>query len=202
MSGASHFNEVFLTDVRIPDTNRLGAVGQGWRVALTTLMNERLTGGFIIRRPDVGDLLDLVRLLKIDGDPAIRNDGVRQRVAAWFVRSRGVTLTQFRTLTALSKGKEPGPESSIGKLVNASMSQDIAGYGLDLMDAAGIVMAPELVPLNMLFQEAFLTSPGGRIAGGTDEILRNIIAERVLKMPGDIRTDKNVPFNEIPTGRD
>ncbi|MDB5576328.1 MAG: acyl-CoA dehydrogenase domain protein [Bradyrhizobium sp.] len=201
MSGASHFNEVFFTDVRVPDLNRLGDVGQGWRVSLTTLMNERVMGGFLVRRPDVSDLVALVGLLAIDGRPAIENVGVREKVAAWYARSRGIKLTQFRTLTALSKGKEPGPENSIGKLVNASMAQDIASYGLDLMDAGGIAMDTELVPLNMLFQETFLASPGGRIAGGSDEILRNIIAERVLRMPGDIRVDKNIPFNQIPTGR-
>ncbi len=68
------------------------------------------------------------------------------------------------------------------------------------MDAGGLAMDPELAPLNMLFQEAFLATPGSRIAGGTDEILRNIIAERVLEMPADIRVDKNIPFNQIPTG--
>ncbi len=201
MSGAKHFNEVFFTDVRIPDTHRLGDVGQGWRVALTTLMNERVTGGFIIRRPDVSDLLSLVQTLELNGRPAILDPGVRQRLAAWYVRAQGVKLTQFRTLTALSRGREPGPENAIGKLVNASMSQDIANYGLDLMDMGGGVMDPNLVPLNMLFQETFLSSPGGRIAGGTDEVLRTIIAERVLGMPGDIRLDKGVAFSAIPSGR-
>jgi alkylation response protein AidB-like acyl-CoA dehydrogenase len=200
MSGASHFNEVFFTNLKIPDAYRLGEVGKGWRVSLTTLMNERLTGGFIIRRPDISDLVDLCRLLTVGDRPAIKADGVRQRIAAWYVRSQGIKLTQFRTLTALSRGKEPGPENSIGKLVNASMAQEIADYGLDLMDAGGLAMDPELAPLNMLFQEAFLATPGSRIAGGTDEILRNIIAERVLEMPADIRVDKNIPFNQIPTG--
>ena len=170
-------------------------------MALTTLMNERLTGGFIVRRPDVSDLLNLTHHLTIAGQPAIANDAVREKIAKWYVRSQGVKLAQLRTMTALSKGKEPGPENSIGKLVNASMAQDIASYGLDLMDAAGAVMLPDFAPLNVLFQESFLSSPGSRIAGGTDEILRNIIAERVLKMPGDLRVDKNKPFNEVPTGR-
>lgn len=200
MSGGSHFNEVFFTDARIPDANRLGEINQGWRVALTTLMNERVAGGFIIRRPDVSDLINLVRGLSIDDQPAIRNDAVRAKLVSWYVRWQGIKLTQFRTLTALSKGREPGPESSIGKLVNASMAQDIASFGLDLMNAGGLAMDPELAPLNMLFQEAFLSTPGSRIAGGTDEVLRNILAERVLRMPGDLRADKNVPFNAIPIG--
>jgi alkylation response protein AidB-like acyl-CoA dehydrogenase len=197
MSGASYFNEVFFTDVRVPDANRLGPVGGGWRVALTTLMNERHTGAAIPRRPDVTDLLNLTRLLTIAGAPAIRDAGVRERIAHWYVRFKGVQLTQFRTMTALSRGNEPGPENSIGKLVNAAMAQEIASYGLDLMGAAGGTMEADLAPLHLLFQERYLSSPGFRIGGGTDEILRNIIAERVLKMPGDVRLDKGVPFNEI-----
>jgi alkylation response protein AidB-like acyl-CoA dehydrogenase len=200
MSGATHFNEVFFADVRVPDANRLGEVGQGWRVCLTTLMNERLTGGFIIRRPDVNDLLDLARILKIEGRIALSNVGVRERIASWYVRSQGIKLTQFRTITALSRGKEPGPENSIGKLVNASMAQDIAGYGLDLMDAGGVAIEENLAPLYQLFQETFLSSPGSRLAGGSDEILRNIIAERVLGMPPDIRVDKGIPFSKLSGG--
>lgn len=101
----------------------------------------------------------------------------------------------------MSKGKDPGPENSIGKLLKASMAQDIASYGMDLLDAAGAVMDHGLAPLHAMFQESLLSSPAGRIAGGTDEILRNIIAERVLNMPGDIRVDKDKPFNQIPHGR-
>lgn len=201
MSGARHFNEVFFTDVRIPDAQRLGEVGGGWRVCVTTLMNERLTGGFFTRRPEVSDLLELATTLNLGGRPALENHAVREKIAAWYVRAQGVKLTNFRTLTTLSKGRDPGPENAVGKLVNASMAQDIAAYGLDLMGAGGLVMEREDAALNMLFQESYLASPGGRIAGGTDEILRNIIAERVLGMPGDVRLDKDKPFNEIPTGQ-
>ena len=198
-SGASHFNEVFFTDVRVPDAQRLGAVGQGWRVSITTLMNERLAVGEV-PRPDVEDLLALCRTLDIDGEPAIRNPAVREKLADFYVRTQGLKYTRFRTMTALSRGQTPGPESSIGKLVNASKLQDIASFGMDLMGAAGIVMNPEHAAMNALFQEALLSSPSSRIAGGTDEILRNIIAERVLGLPGDIRVDKELPFNQLPTG--
>ena len=88
-------------------------------------------------------------------------------------------------LTALSKGEDPGPENSIGKLVAASMGQDIASYGMDLMDAAGAISDPEIAPLQALFERALLYAPSGRIAGGSDEIMRNIIAERVLQLPPD-----------------
>ena len=199
MAGTAHFNEVFFTDVRVPDAQRLGAVGEGWKVSLTTLMNERLAVGEV-PRPDVEDLIALCRMIDLDGAPALANPAVRERIAEWHVRSQGLKFTRFRTMTALSRGQTPGPENSIAKVVNASKLQDIASYGLDLLGAAGSVMTPELAPMHALFQEALLYSPGLRIAGGTDEILRNIIAERVLRLPADIRVDKDKPFNQVPQG--
>ncbi len=200
MSGASHFNEVFFTDVRVPDSQRLGAVGQGWKVSLTTLMNERLAVGDV-QRPDVDDLLELSRTMRLDGKPAIQNGAVREKIAEWHARSQGLKFTRFRTMTALSKGETPGPENSIHKLVNASKLQDIASYGLDLMGAGGVVVDDDLAEAYAMFQAALLSSPSARIAGGSDEILRNIIAERVLGLPSDIRVDKGKPFNLVPTGR-
>ena len=199
MSGARHFNEVFFTDVRVPDSQRLGAVGQGWKVSLTTLMNERLAVGDV-QRPDVDDLVELARSVKLDGQPAIRNAAVRERIAEWYARGQGLKFTRFRTITALSRGETPGPENSIHKLVNASKTQDIASYGLDLMGEAGLVMDDDLAEAYGMFQAALLSSPSSRIAGGSDEILRNIIAERVLGLPGDVRVDKSVPFNKVPSG--
>ena len=200
MSGASHFNEVFFSDVRIPDAQRLGAVGQGWKVAITTLMNERLAVGEI-RRPDVDDLLALARLVELDGKPAIADRAVRERIAEWHARSQGLSYTRLRTLTALSRGETPGPENSIAKVVNASKMQAIAIFGMDLLGMAGAVSDERLAPMHALFQNAMLSSPGMRIAGGSDEIMRNIIAERVLGLPGDVRVDKDVPFNRLPSGR-
>ena len=199
MSGTRHFNEVFFADVRVPDSQRLGQVGQGWRVSLTTLMNERLAVGDPAR-PDVDDLVTLARSLVIDGQPAIRDGAVRERIAEWYAKSQGLKFTKFRTMTALSKGETPGPENSIHKLVNASKLQDIASYGMDLMGEAGTVVDDDLAEAWGMFQSALLSSPSARIAGGSDEILRNIIAERVLGLPADIRVDKNKPFNAVPTG--
>jgi alkylation response protein AidB-like acyl-CoA dehydrogenase len=200
ISGTSNFNEVFFTDVRVPDNQRLGKVGDGWKVSLTTLMTERLAVGDA-PGPDFDDIFALARTLELDDGPAIRNPAVRERLADWYVKTVGLKYTKLRTMTALSRGQTPGPEASIAKLVSASKLQDVASYGIDLMGMAGGVMDAEVAPMEAWFQEALLYAPGMRIAGGSDEILRNIIAERVLGMPGDIRVDKDVPFRELKTGK-
>jgi alkylation response protein AidB-like acyl-CoA dehydrogenase len=200
ISGQSHFNEVFFTDVRIPDGQRLGAVGAGWQVSLTTLMNERLAVGDE-PGPDFREIFDLVRRLELEDGPAIKNQAVRDKLAEWYVKTQGLKYTKFRTMTRLSRGETPGPEASIGKLVSASKLQEIASFGMDLLGQAGIMTDDQSMPANALFQQALLYSPGLRIAGGSDEILRNIIAERVLGLPADIRVDKDLPFNKLPTGK-
>ena len=108
-------------------------------------------------------------------------------------------FTKFRTMTALSKGQTPGPEASIAKVVSAPKLQDIGTFALDLADAGGIMMGDNAADSG-LYQSAFLNSPGLRIAGGTDEILRNIIGERVLGLPPDIRVDKKLAFNQLESG--
>ena len=200
ISGQSHFNEVYLTDVRIPDHQRLGAVGQGWGVAITTLMNERLTSGEL-RGPDFEELFALARSVELEDGPAIANAAVRERLADYYVRTQGVRWSRFRTMTALSRGDTPGPENSLGKLVNAPKAQDIAAFAMDLCDMGGMVNDPEVAPMRAAFPEALLYTPGGRIAAGTDEILKNIIAERVLGLPQDVRVDRDLPFDELPTGK-
>ena len=200
ISGASNFNEVYFTDVRLPDAQRLGAVGGGWGVALTTLMNERLTTGEL-RTPDFEELFVLVRRLELEDGPALASGAVRERLADFYVRTQGVRWSRFRTMTALSRGETPGPESAIGKLVNAPKAQDMAAYALELLGMAGVVTDPDVAPMRAAFQEALLTTPGSRIAAGTDEILKNIIAERVLGLPQDVRVDREVPFDRLPTGR-
>ena len=196
ISGTSNFNEVFFTDVRIPDAQRLGNAGDGWKVALTTLMHERLAIGSL-PGPDFGDLLELAKGLQVNGQPAHRDAVVRDKLADWYVQSKGLEYTKMRTLTALSRGQMPGPESSIYKAVSAVKIQEIAMFALDLMDSAGMVNDPETAPMRAIFQDALLYSPAGRIAGGTDEILKNIIAERVLGLPGDIRVDREAAFNTL-----
>ena len=200
ISGQSHFNEVFFTDVKIPDSQRLGKPGEGWKVSLTTLMNERYTIG---GRTGAGveDIFELARTIELDDGPALKNAAVRDKLADWYVSSQGLKYSHFRTMTALSRGETPGPESSIGKLVNGSKLQNIAAFALDLMEQGGVLTDPQLVPLAAVFQQTLMTSPSSRIAGGSDEIMRNIIAERVLGLPADVRVDKDLPFSALPTGK-
>jgi alkylation response protein AidB-like acyl-CoA dehydrogenase len=200
ISGTSNFCEVFLTDVLIPDAMRVGKIGDGWKVAMTMLMNERFTVGKT-EGPDFDDIFALAQTVSLNGRAAIESDMVQDRLATWYIQMQGLKFTRLRTQTALSRGKTPGPEASIGKLVSASKLQEIASFGVDLLGLSGGVFDPDLAPMNGLFQEALLYAPSKRIAGGTDEILRNIIAERVLNLPPEIRTDKGMPFNEIPSSR-
>ena len=200
-SGGSGFNEIFFTDVKIPDSQRLGDVGNGWTVALTTLMHERLAvGGGQGGGIDVPQLMQLARTLELEDGPAIKNAAVREKIADWYVRSAGLKYTTLRTMTALSRGQQPGPEASIAKIVVASKLQDLCAFAMELEGEAGVMTGSD-APMQGSFQSGWLGAPGLRIAGGTDEILRNIIAERVLGLPGDIRVDKDVAFNRVPTGR-
>ncbi|WP_441243196.1 acyl-CoA dehydrogenase [Tardiphaga sp. 768_D3_N2_1] len=197
-NGQAEFNEVYFTDVRIPDSQRLGAVGDGWNVSLTTLMNERMAIGANVAT-GFPELLEFCNSLMLDDGPAIDDPAVRSKLANWAVRASGLRYTAFRSISALSRGERPGPENSIGKLVAGAMLQDVATYALDLQGAAGVLNGPEDAEVAGKFQAMLLRSPATRVEGGTDEILRNIIAERVLGLPGDIRVDKDVPFNKIPT---
>jgi alkylation response protein AidB-like acyl-CoA dehydrogenase len=200
MSGARDFNEVYFTDVRVNDSQRLGAVDDGWRVALVTLMNERLAvgGGAGV---DYSTIMALARDLATEKGPAMADQAFREKLADWYVQSEGLKNTRLRTITALSRGQTPGPESSIGKIIAANQLQDLANTAVEMEDQYGIIDDHRLAPLNAAFQASVLSAPGLRIAGGSDEILKNIIAERVLGLPGDIRVDKDVPFKDMPTGR-
>ena len=197
-NGMQEFNEVFFTNLRVPDSQRLGAVGDGWNVSLTTLMNERMSIGARLAT-GFAELFDFCCNLMTEDGLAIDDRATRSRLANWAVKSSGLKYTSMRAITSLSKGERPGPENSIGKLVSGTMLQDIAAYAMDLQGANGMLNDPETAEAAGQFQAMLMSSPSTRIAGGTDEILRNIIAERVLGLPGDIRVDKDVPFNKIPT---
>ena len=197
-NGMQEFNEVYFTNVRIPDSQRLGKVGDGWNVSLTTLMNERMSIGSRLAT-GFPEIFAFCNDLTTEHGPAMDDRAVRARLADWAVKSSGLKYTAYRSLSALSRGERPGPENSIGKLVAGTMVQDIAAFAMDLQGAAGGLAGEADGVAGGRFQAMLLGAPGMRIAGGTDEILRNIIAERVLGLPGDIRVDKDVPFNQIPT---
>jgi alkylation response protein AidB-like acyl-CoA dehydrogenase len=193
MNGAAAFNEVFFNDVRVPDRNRVGAVNDGWRGAITTLMNERAAlGGGTAGGPGFRDLLRLARETELDGRPALDDPQVREKLAGFYVRQKGVEYTRYRSLTALSRGTTPGPENSMGKLVGARTRQEMGSFAMELQGLEGLVHGP--------WRKSYLGAPGGRLAGGTDEILRNIIAERILRLPPEQRLDKDVAFKDIPSG--
>jgi alkylation response protein AidB-like acyl-CoA dehydrogenase len=199
MSGASGFNEVYFTDLRVKDSQRIGPVGDGWRVSIVTLMNERnaIGGGASYHR----QVMNLAASVSTLAGSGIKDAALREKVADWYVQAEGLRLTRLRTQTALSRGQTPGPEASIGKLVTAPLMQDVANTALELEDEFGIISDPAYAPLSAMFQATLMSAPGMRIAGGTDEIMRNIIAERVLGLPQDVRVDKDVAFKDIPSGR-
>jgi alkylation response protein AidB-like acyl-CoA dehydrogenase len=200
ISGDANFNEVYFTDVRIPDSQRLGEVGQGWQVSLTTLMNERASIGGGGTAVGFDSVFKLAQKVTIDGEPAIRNAAVRAKLASWYCQEAGLKYTGYRSMSALSRGEIPGPENSIGKLVGAPKTQDMASFAIDLLEMSGALWDKELAAEASLFQGAYMSIPGLRIAGGTDEIMANIIAERVLGLPQEPRMDKGIPFSEVPTG--
>lgn len=201
ISGEANFNEVYFTDVRIPDSQRLGDVGQGWQVALTTLMNERASIGAGGGGTKFDTVKELAESVQIDGRPAIEDSHVRAKLATWYVEEAGLKYTIYRTLSALSRGAVPGPENSIGKYVAGKKTQDMASFAIDLLEQEGIIRdKSQDARFATLFQDTYMSIPGLRIAGGTDEIMANIIAERVLGLPQEPRMDKGIPFTEVPTG--
>jgi alkylation response protein AidB-like acyl-CoA dehydrogenase len=198
MNEQSSFNEVYFTDVRVPDSHRLGAVNDGWRVSLTTLMNERLSIGSGMPT-GFEELFQFCSQLETANGPAIDDPRVKSRLAHWAVRASGLRYTSLRSISQLSKGRTPGPENSIGKLVAGATMQEVARFALDLQGEAGLLLDPATAPFAARFQAMLMRSPATRIEGGTDEILKNVIAERVLGMPPDLRVDKDIPFERIPT---
>ena len=204
MTGEAEFNEVFLTDVRIHDSQRLGAEGEGWRVATTTLMNERvaLAGGPAPRGSGViGDLVRLWEERRGELDGAER-DVWRDRVTKLWVDAEIVRLTNARA-KASAVGGNPGPEGSVAKLASAELSQAVNSAIVDLLGARGMLHEPGY-PMTRSSEAMktrtgrFLRSRANTIEGGTSEIMRNILGERMLGLPGDIRVDKDLPWSQIP----
>ena len=202
MTGGANFNEVFFKDVVIPDANRLGAVGEGWAVAITTLMNERMTiaGGMGMGGNAINEaLVALAKEARIDGKSALEHADIRLRLADLLARNKAIEFVGYRLLTALSKGAMPGPEGSIAKLALGILLQEMGAFCMELQGLTGLVFGGEASVANALWQKIYLGSPAIRIAGGADEVQRNIIGERILGLPTEIRVDKGIPFSQIPT---
>ena len=191
INGAAHFNEVFLTDVRIPAENVVGEVNGGWGVAHTTLANERTLIGGGHGGPGAREIARFARSVGRAGDPV-----VRQGIAAAFARQEILKYLGYRTFTALSQGRLPGPEASVMKL---GMSQHVTLTGdlvLAVSGAHGMLIGDD-APAEGLWQQQFLNQFTIKIGGGTDQIQRNVMGERVLGLPPEPRTDKDVPFNQL-----
>ena len=198
ITGEAHFNEVFFTDVRVPDDQRLDEVGAGWKVALTTLMNERMAiggaGGGGPRR-QAGDNA-LIRLAKEHG---VWDDGqTRDRVTDLFVQSRVFAMLRDRMAEIARKGI-PGPEFSMLKLIGARLSAAQSELSTNLAGAGATAWEGEGTSGEQIAM-AVLQTRSGKIAGGTDEVMLNILGERVLGLPQDPRVDKDVPFRTLKVG--
>jgi alkylation response protein AidB-like acyl-CoA dehydrogenase len=200
LTGGSNFNEVFLEGLRVPDACRIGAVGAGWKVVVSFLAGER--GNIAVKelQPLIAALVRLARQTHIGGRPAIEDGGVRERLASFHVREAGVRCTVQRMLTALARREEPGPEIAIGKLVLGTLVQEMTAFALDLMGAQGVVSDAANAPMAGVWQSEWLGSVVDRLGGGSDEIMRNVIGERILGLPEDVRVDKALPFNQLAAG--
>ena len=191
IDGAIHFNEVFLTEVRVPVTDTLGPIGGGWGVALSMLTHERssIGGGGMYT---VEQVVNLARAMGRDHDPVMR-----QRLADLYTRTQILRFLGYRVRTATARGQMPGPESSVMKLAVSGFYETGGDLVVELEGPAGMLTHDD-APFGGRFQDLFMSQWAPRIGGGTDQVQRNIIGERVLGLPGDIRLDKNVPFRDLP----
>lgn len=195
--GEADFNEVFLENVYVPDGQRVGAEGEGWKVTLTGLMSERLAIGGVMPPELWQTLADLLRRARFGGAPALRDGRFRERLADFYLVAHGLWLLQCRALTALGRGGEPGPEMSGAKILVAQAIQAYARLAIDLEGPAGVLAASERNGVYAMIERLWFGAAGMRIAGGTDEIVRNSIGERVLRLAPEPRTDKGVPFDQL-----
>ncbi|MER6052707.1 acyl-CoA dehydrogenase family protein [Streptomyces sp. NPDC001793] len=202
ITGEAEFNEVFLTGVRIPDAHRLGDVGDGWQVARTTLMNERVAIGGV-RTPREGGMIGVAAAAWRDR-PELRTHDLHQRLLTLWVEAEVARLTGERLRQQLSMG-QPGPEGSGMKLAFARLAQQISGWDVEFRGEDGLtyddwtLRRPDGV--DFTGREAgyrYLRAKGNSIEGGTSEVLLNIVAERVLGLPPEPRTDKDVAWKDLP----
>ena len=202
MTGEAEFNEVYFTDARIPDGERLGNPGDGWRVSLTTLMNERVSIGGAIVPQGSGPIAEAVRIWKSlpaeRKDPAARDELMKLWIEAEVLRLTNIRAGQNRKIGV------PGPEGSTGKLAYAEGNKRIYDFCVSLLGADGMLYSsyemqrPETAMFSDSVQKAFLRSRANSIEGGTSEVMRNILGERVLGLPGDVRVDREVAWKDVP----
>ncbi len=202
MTGEAEFNEVFFTDVRIADSEMLGNPGDGWRVSLTTLMNERVSIGGTMPAKGSGTIQALTSTWA--GLPAERkNASDLDDVMKLWSRAEVLRLTNVRANQNRKMG-DPGPEGSIAKMAFADLNKDIYAKVIDLMGADGMLygsyemVRPETAMAFENMQKAFLRSRANSIEGGTTEVMKNILGERILGLPGDVRVDREVPWSQVP----
>ncbi|MEI7617903.1 MAG: acyl-CoA dehydrogenase family protein [Actinomycetota bacterium] len=202
ITGEAEFNEVYFTDTRILDKEMLGKPGDGWRVSLTTLMNERVSIGGAIPSKGSGTIRDLVKTWQ--ALPADRQDPAsRDEVMKLWSRAEILRLTNIRA-NQMRKMGDPGPEGSIGKSASADLNKDIYAMVVNLLGADGMLYGSyEMVrPTQAMgfetLQKAFLRTRANSIEGGTTEVMKNILGERVLGLPGDVRVDRDRPWSEVP----
>ena len=202
MTGEAEFNEVYFTDTRIANDEMLGNPGDGWRVSLTTLMNERVSIGGSIPQKGSGTISALTGTwAKL---PAERQDAAtRDDVMKLWSRAEVLRLTNIRA-NQMRKMGDPGPEGSIGKMASANLNKDIYEKVMDLLGADGMLygsyemIRPETAMGFDTLQKSFLRSRANSIEGGTTEVMLNILGERVLGLPGDVRVDRDVPWSKVP----
>ncbi|MCE2735192.1 MAG: acyl-CoA dehydrogenase family protein [Ilumatobacteraceae bacterium] len=207
ITGEAEFNEVYMTDARVPDAHRIGEVGEGWRAALTTLMNERTAiggggGGNAKRRGPIDEAIKIW-----NSKPAeARSEGHKDQLMRLFCKSEALRLTNMRAAQAAKAGN-PGPEGSISKLMLADFNKKVTEFSIELMGADGMVgydfsfRRPDSLSVDGSeggVRHAFLRVRANSIEGGTSEIMRNILGEQVLGLPGEPRVDKDIAWSKVP----
>lgn len=201
MTGEAEFNEVYFTDVRIPQAEMLGSPGDGWRVSLTTLMNERVSIGGSMPQRGSGSIASAVHAweaLPVDQ----RDSSTRDELMKLWIRAEVLRLTNIRANTTRKMGT-PGPEGSIGKMAGADLNKDTYAFAVNLQGANGMLYGsyamtrPETAMAFDGIQKAFLRSRANTIEGGTTEVMKNILGERVLGLPGDVRVDREIAWNKV-----
>jgi len=207
MTGEAEFNEVYFTDARIPDNERLGAVGDGWHVALTTLMNERVSIGSGLGSRTAGPIVEALQLWHEHRatDTSPEAAVLRDRLVQLWARSEVGRYTALRA-GANRKVGTPGPEGSIGKLALAELNKDVYDLCIDIIGLEGTLygsyemVRPERAGgyENPDIRKSFLRARANSIEGGTSEVMRNILGERVLGLPGEPRADKDLPWSQVP----